>query len=329
MELDRRAVLKAAVGATAVLGIGEAHAIAQPPRHRAVSLPCIVSTWRFGSAANDEAFRVLRDQGSLLDAIERGINLVERDARNSSVGIGGTPNAEGVVQLDACIMNGPGHQAGSVAALEGFLYPISVARRVMQSTPHVMLVGSGAAEFARQQGFKEVELLTADQRQAYADWKARQAAEAERQPAPVGHDTIAMVGIDAAQNVAGGCSTSGMGYKLPGRVGDSPILGSGLYVDNHVGGAGATGVGENVMRFCGSFMIVEAMRHGLHPLDACVQAIRRITKLDGRPCSELHINFIAVNRAGWAAGAGTDASFEYAVTTHAGSDVRQAELIER
>jgi N4-(beta-N-acetylglucosaminyl)-L-asparaginase len=197
----------------------------------------------------------------------------------------------------------------------------------MEATPHVMLVGAGAAEFARQQGFAPVNLLTDDQEQAYREWEARQQAAGEPEPAAVGHDTIAMVGIDAAQNVAGGCSTSGMGYKLPGRVGDSPILGSGLYVDNQVGGAGATGVGENVMRFCGSFMIVEAMRHGLDPLDACVQAIRRIGELDGRPLTELHVNFVAVNRSGRAAAAGTDKGFEYAVTTADGNEVRAAELI--
>ncbi len=329
MEFNRRDALRAAVGSTAAWGICPGVLTAQPLSASWSPLPCFVSTWRFGMAANDEALRALLNGASLLDAVEQGIKLVERDASNGSVGIGGTPNADGVVQLDACIMNGPGHKAGSVAALEGFLHPISVARRVMEATPHVMLVGSGAADFARRQGFSTLDLLTDDQKRAYSAWKASQPVDSAKQPTSVGHDTIALIGIDAAQNIAGGCSTSGMGYKLPGRVGDSPILGSGLYVDNEVGGAGATGVGENVMRFCGSFMIVEGMRHGLHPLDACVGAIRRIAKLDGRPCAELHVNFIAVNREGHAAAAGTDPSFEYAVTTPQGSDVRQAELVAR
>ncbi len=328
MQYNRREILATAAASTAALGLA-GQLSAQSPSARSTSLrrPCFVSTWRFGKAANDAALQVAQSGKSLLDAIEHGIMLVERDAANSSVGLGGTPNSAGVVQLDACIMVGPGHKAGSVAALEGFVHPISVARGVMETTAHVMLVGDGAAEFARHEGFHAAELLTDDQRRAFQEWKAKQEQQETRPPAAVGHDTIALVGVDQTKNMAGGCSTSGMGYKLPGRVGDSPILGSGLYVDNEVGAAGATGVGENVMRFCGSFMVVEGMRHGLSPLDACVGAIRRIARLDGRPLSELHINFIALSRDGIAAAAGTDESFEYAVTCEDESDVKPAEVV--
>lgn len=274
-------------------------------------LPCFVSTWSFGRAANERAMSALQSGADVLDALEQGIRLTEADANNASVGLGGTPNANGVVQLDACIMDGRGHRAGSVAALEGMLHPISVARLVMDKSRHVMLVGEGAHEFAVEHGAEQVELLTKDREQAWRRWQAERKAPAASAD---NHDTIAMVGVDAQGNVVGGCSTSGMGYKLAGRVGDSPILGSGLYVDNEVGGAGATGVGENVMRYCGSFMIVEAMRHGMSPQQACEAAIRRIDRIDPQSLSELHINFVAVNRQGQVGAAGTDRGFEMAVS---------------
>lgn len=291
----------------------------------AATRPCFVSTWNFGKVANERSRDVLLETNSILDAVEQGVRVVEADASNGSVGIGGTPNAEGRVQLDACIMMGPSHKAGSVAAISDILHPISVARRVMEKTKHVMLVGEGAKQFALQEGFPEIELLTANRAEAWKKWKEERA---ERQGAPVGHDTIALIGVDEHGNVAGGCSTSGMGYKLPGRVGDSPILGSGLYVDNEVGGAGATGIGENVMRFCGSFMVVEAMRHGMTPSEACATTIRRIARLDGRPLSELHINFVAIDRGGIHGAAGTDKSFAYAATTADASAVLPAIWVE-
>jgi N4-(beta-N-acetylglucosaminyl)-L-asparaginase len=296
--------------------------------------PRIVSTWAFGKPANDEALRVLQQGGGLLDAVEQGIWVTEADTSNTSVGAGGIPNAKGVVQLDACIMLGQGHKAGSVAALEGFLHPISVARRVMEQTPHVMLVGEGAKQFALEQGFEQTDLLTPERRQAWEKWiadheKSSRADNPQRPNSepPINHDTIALLVVGADGNLAGGCSTSGWGYKKPGRVGDSPILGSGLYVDNEVGAAGATGVGENVMRYCASFMIVEAMRHGATPEEACVATIRRIAKLDPKPLDQLHINFVAVDRQGRFGAAGTDAEFQYSVTDGAESRVLPARLI--
>ena len=260
----------------------------------------------------------------MLDAIEKGIGLVEADVSNASVGIGGIPNAEGVVQVDACIMSGPDHDAGSVAGVEDILHPISVARKVMEETRHVMLVGDGAKSFALNQGYSTTPLLTDSQKTKWEKWKEKQSVpEIDEQ----NHDTIAMIGVDSEGNVFGGCSTSGWGYKVPGRVGDSPIIGSGLYVDNEVGGAGATGIGENVMRYCASFMIVEAMRQGLSPQEACEATIERIVRKDSKNAEELAINFIAVNRDGEIGAAGTSKGFQYSVTTAQGTRVDNAKAL--
>jgi isoaspartyl peptidase/L-asparaginase-like protein (Ntn-hydrolase superfamily) len=273
-----------------------------------------VATWPFGKPANEAALSALRGGGSGLDAIERGIWIAEADPKNTSVGLGGLPNSNGVVQLDACIMSGPGHKAGSVAALEGILHPISVARRVMEATRHVMLVGRDAREFALKQGFPSMNLLTPSSRRDWRKWKKSQAGK--NQTANRGHDTIAMILLGADGNLYGGCSTSGLAYKVPGRVGDSPIIGSGLYVDNEVGAAGATGVGENVMRYCASFLVVEFMRQGLHPQLACIETIKRIARLDPLGFN-LSINFIALDKHGRFGAAGTGQGFEYAVTSGA------------
>jgi isoaspartyl peptidase/L-asparaginase-like protein (Ntn-hydrolase superfamily) len=278
--------------------------------------PVLVSTWNFGQQANETALAVMQQGGSTLDGVEQGIWVTEADLSNASVGIGGTPNAEGVVQLDACIMWGPGHKAGSVAAIEGIAHPISAARRVMEKTSHVMLVGEGAKKFALAQGLETAQMPTEERRRAWLQWQAEQEAKKKAQ----GHDTIALVVLDAQGHLAGGCSTSGRGYKLPGRVGDSPILGSGLYVDEEVGAAGATGIGENVMRYCGSFLVVEYLRQGLHPQEACAEVVRRICKSEGR--ADLSINFIALDRQGRHGAAGTDEGFQYALTTPEESGVR-------
>jgi len=282
--------------------------------------PLIVSTWPFGKPANEAALAALQRGGSGLDAVEQGIRVTESDPNNASVGLGGIPNADGVVQLDACIMSGPGHRAGSVAAVSGFRYPISIARRVMETTRHVMLAGEGAEDFAAREGFERGPKVSPKQKAAWKRWKEAQASKAGGGTKPPNHDTIALIALLADGTVFGGCSTSGWGYKIPGRVGDSPILGSGLYVDNDVGAAGATGVGENVMRYCGSFLVVELMRQGLHPQEACLETIRRIAKKD--PLGfDLSINFIALDRQGRFGGAGTGKGFEYAATCEAFSSV--------
>jgi isoaspartyl peptidase/L-asparaginase-like protein (Ntn-hydrolase superfamily) len=276
--------------------------------------PLVVSTWPFGKLSNDEALKVLTHGGSILDAIEQGIWIAENNSPNRSVGLGGQPNAAGIVQLDSCIMYGPGHRAGSVAGLEGIKHPISAARRVMEKTKHVMLVGEGARLFALEQGLESVPV---DSRAAYDKWQKEHPPVTTKssEPKPKTHDTIAMLILSADGTIAGGCSTSGMAGKLPGRVGDSPIIGSGLYVDNEVGAAGSTGVGENVMRHCAAFRIVEFMRQGMAPEEACLETIRYIRRTDPIPLEKLSINFVALDKQGRFGAAGTDGDFQYSVTT--------------
>ncbi len=294
---------------------GQSNAPALTPVDQLVpsnQLPRFIATWKFGQPACDKSLAVLQSGGSLRDAVERGINVTELDESNRSVGVGGNPNADGVVQLDACFMDGQNQQSGSVACLEGYPNPISVARKVMESTRHVMLVGHDAAEFARRQGFASRNLLTPAAKQAWESWQQKQREEGVT-ATPDNHDTIALLGVDKAGALVGGCSTSGLAYKLPGRVGDSPIIGSGLYVDGKVGAAGATGVGENVMRYCGSFLVVEFMRQGMTPTQACEATIKRIAEGEDRAPSELSVNFVALNASGQVGAAGTDGGFRCAV----------------
>jgi isoaspartyl peptidase/L-asparaginase-like protein (Ntn-hydrolase superfamily) len=273
--------------------------------------PLIVSTWPFGRAANERALEVIQQGGSTLDAVEQGIRLTESSG-NLSVGLSGKPNAAGFAQLDACIMHGPGHRAGSVAALEGIIHPISAARRVMEKTPHVMLVGASARSFALQQGLEAVD--SSHNAQLDADWWQLHANQrvVPRDVNRDNHDTITLLVLGPDGTLSGGCSTSGLADKLPGRVGDSPIIGSGLYVDNEVGAAGATGIGENVMRYCATFLIVELMRNGLDPTSACEQAIQRIFA-DQPPGKDPGVSFIALDKRGRYGAAGT-ADFPHAVT---------------
>jgi L-asparaginase/N4-(beta-N-acetylglucosaminyl)-L-asparaginase len=306
----RRFVGRAAAG---VLGTAAAVRQATAAQEAPGELPLIVSTWPFGKASNDAALKILLAGGPILDAVEQGIWVTESDVTNKSVGLNGTPNAAGVVQLDSCIMFGPTHKAGSVAALEGIRHPISAARRVMEKTSHVMLVGEGARMFALEEGLESVEINAKEQ---YERWeKQRRAAP------PKGHDTIALLIVNATGDIAGGCSTSGLGGKLPGRVGDSPIIGSGLYVDNEVGAAGATGVGENVMRYCLSFQVVELMRQGLPPREACQRTVDRIVRSEPKG-RNLSVNLVALDKRGRYGAAGTDAGFRYSVTTANSSAVR-------
>jgi isoaspartyl peptidase/L-asparaginase-like protein (Ntn-hydrolase superfamily) len=318
MKISRRKFVgSTAVGLISGVALQTGQSAERKPKPGEV--PLIVSTWPFGKPANDAALQALSAGGSILDAVEKGISVTESDITNHYVGLSGDPNAAGVVQLDACIMSGPGHKAGSVAALEGIRHPISAARRVMEKTRHVMLVGEGARMFALAEGLESVPL---DSRERYEAWQKRIPISAK--PAGLGgkqsHDTIALLVLGADRTISGGCSTSGLAGKLPGRVGDSPIIGSGLYVDNEVGAAGATGVGENVMRYCGSFMVVEFMRQGLDPDEACRQTIQRIARQDPKGM-DLTISFIALDKQGRFGAATTNKSFQYAVTTPSFSEV--------
>jgi isoaspartyl peptidase/L-asparaginase-like protein (Ntn-hydrolase superfamily) len=282
----------------------------QAPFGPPVSKPMVISTWGHGMAANEAAWAVLMEGGRALDAVEQGVRISELDPKVSSVGYGGFPDREGKVTLDACIMNEEGN-CGSVTFLQHIKNPISVARKVMELTPHVMLSGQGALQFALANGFEKEELLTDKARQRWEAWKK------SNSDMPVdmhNHDTISMLAIDENGDLSGACTTSGTAFKYHGRVGDSPIIGAGLYVDNEIGAAGGTGVGEVIMKTLGSFSIVENMRHGYSPQEACEEAVQRALKKvpDAR---NNPIYFIALNKEGQTGAYGTNSQFKYALYT--------------
>jgi len=253
-----------------------------------------VSIWQRGLRINGIAAEALARGGWSLDAVETALRASEDDTSDMSTGWGGLPNAAGEVELDAAIMLGPGAKSGAVGGLKDTRYAISVARKVMELTPHLLLVGEGAKAFAREHGFEEFRLLTDASRKRWEEWRAQDAAaergfgsklpkqrdggipRSARNDNDGGHDTMATVAIDARGDVAGGVTTSGTAFKLPGRMGDSAIVGAGIYVDQHVGGAAATGVGEEAMRVCATFSVVELMRRGEEPSDACRHTLERL-----------------------------------------------------
>lgn len=280
--------------------------------------PIVISTWKHGLAANAAAWKVLESGGTALDAVELGVRETEADPTVTSVGYGGLPDRDGQVTLDACIMNEQG-SCGSVACLSHIKHPISVARRVMEKTPHVMLVGEGALQFALSQGFPKEDLLTEESRRAWEKWKAGRAPADKAQGSNENHDTIGMVAMNSKGNLSGACTTSGMAWKLPGRVGDSPIIGAGLYVDNDIGAATATGVGEAVIRAVGSFLVVELMRQGNSPQEACQLATERVIQKtpDWR---KIQVGFIALDKHGRIGGYSIRPGFEYAVYDREGGN---------
>jgi isoaspartyl peptidase/L-asparaginase-like protein (Ntn-hydrolase superfamily) len=269
--------------------------------------PVVVATWTFGLACVRAGVDALITGGTALDAVEQAAWVAETDPAVHSVGYGGSPNRAGIVQVDAAVMWGPGFRAGSVAALEGILHPVSVARRVMEIGEHVMLVGEGARAFALGEGFAPTELLTSEARQRWEVWSR------ERTAAP-GHDTVGVVALDREGNLAASCSTSGIAFKQPGRVGDSPILGSGLYVDNEVGAVAATGRGEDIMRHCASFAAVAEMAAGRTPEEACLAVLRGMARRDPKGTG-IEVALVAVDRQGRAAGVGMRRGFPYAFGT--------------
>ena len=273
-------------------------------------IPIVISTWSFGLKANAAAWEVLSAGGSALDAVERGATVIELDPEMASVGIGGDPNAEGVVELDGAIADGRTGQVGSVAGLRRVATPTAVARRVMERTPHLMLAGEGAQQFARAQGFPEQELLTDAARRRWLEWRAK------TRRGPEGHDTIGLIARDASGDLAAACTTSGVSWKLPGRVSDSALVGCGLYADNEVGAAVATGLGEVIARVCGSFLIVERMRGGASPQAACEEAVRRIVKMNPSHSDHgvpIRASFLAVGRDGQVGAASIRPGFQYAI----------------
>lgn len=275
--------------------------------------PIVLSTWKFGLQANEEAWKTLSENGRALDAVERGVRLVEADPNERSVGYGGRPDRDGKVTLDACIMDEYAN-IGSVAGLENIMHAVSVARAVMEKTPHVMFVGDGAYQFALSQGFKKQNLLTNESEKEWKEWLKK------AQYKPVvnieNHDTIGMIAMDASGNLSGACTTSGMAFKMHGRVGDSPIIGAGLFVDNEVGAVTATGQGEEVIRVVGAHLVVELMRSGKNPSEACKQAvvqIKRKLELRNKDPKEVQIGFIAINNQGEYGAFALQKGFNFAV----------------
>lgn len=287
----------------------------------------MVSTWDFGAAANAAGWAARQAGGSALDMVEAGGKVAEADESNSSVGLGGMPDRDGHVTLDACVMTWAG-DIGAVCALEDVVHAVSVARAVMEKTPHTMLVGAGARTFAVDQGFPTQNLLTPRAEAAWREWlvTAEYAPRANSENldwrgtpgGPGNHDTIGLVAIGADNRMAGACTTSGMAFKMRGRVGDSPIIGAGLYVDDEVGGATATGVGEDVVRVSGAHSVVEAMRHGLDPTAACRSVIERLAGLRGTRVAASQVALLALDKQGRAGAFALQPGFTYAVTDAAG-----------
>lgn len=265
-----------------------------------------VSTWNNTIKSTEKAYEILKQKHSSLDAIEFGIRVVEDDPENISVGYGGLPDEDGIITLDASIMDWNGN-AGSVAAVENIKNVISLARSVIEKSKHVMLAGEGAKKFALENGFIEENLLTEYAKKSYDEWKKKNINQNR-----INHDTIGMLAIDKDGNMSGGVSTSGLAYKIHGRVGDSPIIGAALFVDNEIGGAVATGNGEWVMKTCGAFLIVEKMREGYSPEQACKIATERIKKLNKKN-EQIQIGYIALRNDGKLGAFSLHSGFSYCV----------------
>jgi N4-(beta-N-acetylglucosaminyl)-L-asparaginase len=290
-----------------------------------------------GLSANEKAMELIRGGADPLDAVVAGVNIVENDPNDNSVGYGGLPNEDGVVELDASVMHGPTGRAGAVASLRNIKNPSSVALKVLRRTDHVLLVGDGALRFAKAHGFKEEDLLTDASREAWLKWKEHLSTQDDWVPEedseaigpqsrgrpadiPFTYGTINCNAVDASGNIAGVTTTSGLAYKIPGRVGDSPIIGAGLFVDNAVGAAGSTGRGEAVLQIAGAHTVVELMRSGMDPVTACLEALKRIVdgtrlkhlrRADGRP--DFDVKFYAVAKDGHYGGAGIWSGGKFAV----------------
>lgn len=295
-------------------------------RRKKAAGPVVIATWGPNVKANAAAWRVLEAGGKALDALEKGVRITEADPADQSVGYGGLPDRDGRVTLDACVMDDKGN-CGAVMAMEHIMHPVSVARLVMEKTPHVQLVGEGALRFALSQGFKKENLLTPESEKAWKAWlktsqydpmiTVENIQEENKKQQPSGqmqnHDTIGMLALDAQQNLSGACSTSGLAFKMQGRVGDSPIIGAGLFVDNEVGAATATGVGEEVVRVCGAHTIVELMRQGYAPEEACKKAVERVVKRNGAKAKNVQVGFIALSKNGTFGAYSVMKGFNYAV----------------
>ena len=306
---------------TGISKFGKALSLAEHTNSVPVRKPVVLSTWNHGLAANEAAWKVLAANGKSLDAVEKGVMVTEADITNLSVGLAALPDRDGIVTLDASIMDEQG-RCGAVACLERIKHPISVARMVMEKTPHVLMVGSGAQKFAVDNGFPlEPAKLSPEAEKQYKEWLKTSNYK------PVinveNHDTIGMVAIDAEGNLSGSCTTSGLAYKMHGRVGDSPIIGAGMYVDNEVGAACATGLGETVLRICGSYLVVELMRQGFSPMEACRKAVERLMEKNPN-YKDVQVGFLALNKKGEHGAYSLQKGFSYALADATGNKLFDA-----
>jgi isoaspartyl peptidase/L-asparaginase-like protein (Ntn-hydrolase superfamily) len=286
-------------------------------------IPIVISTWPFGMPANEAAWRVLSDRGSALDAVVAGATQCENDPTEDSVGFGGLPDSSGEVTLDASVMNHAG-QCGAVACVKRIKNVAQVARWVMERTPHTMLAGDAARAFAVANGMSETNLLTEEAARRFAEWQKTESGKRKLQ----GHDTLGILAIDSTGHLAGACTTSGMAFKLPGRVGDSPIIGAGLYVDGTVGAATATGRGEEMVKACGSFAIVENMRRGMEPQAAIRDVMERLLRRRGGN-ADVDVSFLALRADGEYAGMTLRAAtpFKFAVINEAAKVLLDAPVL--
>jgi N4-(beta-N-acetylglucosaminyl)-L-asparaginase len=312
MTTRRKFLSVAALGASA---LSITRVFASSPKNE-VRKPIVLSTWNFGLQANEAAWKILSNKGRALDAVEAGARVPEGDPKETSVGLGGLPDRDGRVTLDACIMDELGN-CGAVTFLQHIVHPISVARLVMEKTPHVMLSGDGALQFALSQGFKKEKLLTKESEKAWKEWLKK----AEYKPIAniENHDTIGIIALDAEGNLSGACTTSGMAYKMHGRVGDSPIIGAGLYVDNEIGAATATGVGEEVIKIVGCHLVVELMRQGNSPEEACRLAVERMVQKHPDRSKQVQVGFLALNKNGEHGSYCLQKGFNYALHDQSGN----------
>lgn len=318
--MNRKTFLRSTALATVFAGISEKLFAGDPPKqsgrknpNSSPGLPLIISTWKHGIPANEEAMKTLKAGGSALDAAEKGVWVIEADPTNTSVGLGGFPDRDGIVTLDACIMDMSG-KCGGVAFVQGIEHPISLARAVMEKTPHVLLVGRGAELYAESLGIKKLpNKRTQKTDEAWKNWLK------EKNYKPIinieNHDTIGLLTLDQDGAMAGACTTSGLAWKMHGRVGDSPIIGAGLFVDGEVGSATCTGVGETVLRTLASHVAVEEMRRGATPQEACEEAISRIVKIHPNH-KEFQVGILAINLKGEHGAYGLNKGFNYALYQH-------------
>lgn len=294
--------------------------------HKQTTKPVVVSTWPYGQQANQASWQVLSQNGSALDSAEAGAVFAENDLNHDTIGLGGLPDRDGHVTLDACLMSGD-LRAGAVVYLEKIKHPISVARAVLEKTPHIILAGDGAYQFALSQGFTRDDYTNPKTIKAWKEWLKK----SEYKPAinlETHHDTIGIITLDQMGKLAGACTTSGMPFKMRGRIGDSPIIGAGLYADDEIGVASATGHGEEIIRVCGSFAVVELMRKGFSPEKACKKIVEKIYQKQRTRIKEIQACFIALNKDGEYGGFALHEGFSYAIKTNDKDEVIRAGFLE-